>query len=310
MNRWRNGMLVACLVVAVLLFATSTTEHLERSVASTSDAGRLERATTSTITSHTDQHGNAVITTTNRRFSFVDAGADHRNEEAVLRLLLEEFRSESSPGIMGTRSTVTVDGWMGPFPNPQKKAWTIHSEGDVGQAYDNFYKVTRYGCCGSQDTHIWFSLIDGQKLFTSNIHPVNVFVPNTRADLTRYFAWHSNEASIEPAERTTVKDLRGVLQYSSERKLLQRLLLRSGADLYLSKIAFRYQGKLHDDMRALEQGLGLWGVNKATSETALSDFSIVLIFNDQIEVEIPVEKDELQIAKAKVPAKLILETAE
>jgi hypothetical protein len=309
MDRWRNGILVACLVVAVLLFATSTTDRLEHTVASTSDAGRLERTATSSITSSIDQYGNAVITTTNRRFSYVEVYPSHDLENLSWILLLEEFRSERSPGIEGARASVTVDGWAGDFTNPQKKVWTIRSEGDVGQAYDNFYEVTRYGCCGSQGTQIWFSLIDGQKVFTSNIHLVKVFVPNTKADLTRYFAWHSNEASIVPVERATVKDLQGVLQYGSERRVSQRLLLRSGIDLYLSKVAFRYQGKLHDDRQALEQGLGLWGVNKATSKIALSDFSIVLTFNDQFEVEIPVEKDELQIAKAQVPAKLILETA-
>jgi hypothetical protein len=169
--------------------------------------------------------------------------------------------------------------------------------------------LARLGCCASLSTQVWFSLIDGQKVFTSNINPLLVIVPNSKADLARYFAWHSSEASIPPTELKAMKDLIGVLQYGSERKVSQRLLLRAGAGPFLSKVAFRYQGKLHEDRGALESGLVLWGVDGRNDRTALSDFSIILTLNDEFEVEIPIENDELQVSKAKVPANIILEIA-
>jgi hypothetical protein len=224
-------------------------------------------------------------------------------------LLLEEFRSEWSPGIEGKRATVSVNGWAGALANPRKKVWTIRAEGDTGQVYDNFYKVTRNGCCGSLSTQIWFSLIDGKKVFTSNTDPVQIVVPNSPTGLARYFAWHSNEASIPPAECQTIKDLKGILQYGSERQVLGRVLVRSRVDIYLSKIAIRYQGKLHEDISVLTSGLMLWGADGKKERSALSDFSIVLTWNDEFEAEIPVENDELQVSKARASESLILEIA-
>jgi hypothetical protein len=267
--------------------------------------GTLSRTASSSIRSARDKYGNDVIITTNRRFSVAEV-YDKGNHSMVL---LEEFRNEWTPGTEGKRAEVRVDGWAGDFPNPGRKAWTILSEGDEGEAYDNFYKVTRYGCCALIRTQIWFSLIDGRKVFTSNIDPICVFVPNSSADLTRYFAWHRYDAIIPPTEQQTVKDLKGVLQYSSERKVFQRLLARSPIDLYLSKIAIRYQGKTHEDMRSLASGVMLSGVDGKNDKSALSDFSIILTWNDKFEAEIPVENDELQIDKAKVSDKIILEAA-
>jgi hypothetical protein len=273
--------------------------------------GKPVRTATSTISSGRDKDGNPVIITTNRRFSHTQVLPTRtlENPKNFWMILLEEFRSEWSPGVEGKKATVSIDGWAGPLTNPSKKIWSIHTEGDKGEVYDNFYKVTRYGCCGSLDTQIWFSLIDGKKVFTSNIDPVQVAVPNSSAGLARYFAWHSNEASISPTEVQTVKDLKGVLQYGSERQVSRRLLVRSSIDLYLSKIAIRYQGKLHDDAREFVTGIMLWGVDGKNDKSALSDFSVILTWNDNIEAEIPVENDELQVSKAKVSEKLILEIA-
>lgn len=271
--------------------------------------GGLSRTASSTIRSARDKYGNDVIITTNRRFTFTQFYPNYSSYDYHPMVLLEEFRSEWTPGIEGKRAKIKVAGWIGNFPNPSRKAWTILSEGDEGRVYNNFYKVTRYGCCAAPDAQIWFSLIDGRKVFTSNIDPIKVIVPNSLAGLARYFAWHSNESIIPPAELQTAKDLKGVIQYGSERKVSQRLLVRSPIDLYLSKIAIRYQGRLHEDMTALVDGVMLWGVDGKKDKSALSDFSIILTWNDKFEAEIPVENDELQIGKAKVSDKIILEAA-
>src|SRR5215475_2521685 len=215
--------------------------------------GKLSRTASSSIRSARDKYGNDVIITTNRRFNIAEVYPNHSipNKGNHSMVLLEEFRSEWTPGTEGKRAKIRVDGWAGDFPNPSRKEWTILSEGDEGEVYDNFYKVTRYGCCARIRTQIWFSLIDGRKVFTSNIEPIQVIVPNSTTDLTRYFAWHSYDAIIPPTEVQTVKYLKGVLQYASERKVSQRLLVRSAIDLYLSKVAIRYQGKTYEDIRSL-----------------------------------------------------------
>src|SRR5262249_31558219 len=145
------------------------------------------------------------------------------------------------------RAKVRVDGWVGNYPNPSRKAWTIFSEGDEGKVDGNFYKVKRYGCCDDPSTEVWFNLADGRKVLTSSIDPLRVFVPNSSPGLTRYFAWQAPNASIAPPEMNIVSDLIGVLQYSDEQKSLRRLSVRSELNLSLSKIAIRHQGELLED---------------------------------------------------------------
>ncbi|HYE71809.1 MAG TPA: hypothetical protein VEF04_00705, partial [Blastocatellia bacterium] len=140
------------------------------------------------------------------------------------------------------------------------------------------------------------------------INPIKVEAPNIEGVLTRYVAWHSVEASIQPKERETMQGIQGILQYCSDRRVLQRLILRSGAG-EPSKMAFRYQGKLYGDNQGTSYGLGLGNVNGRKGKMALSGFSIVLTLRDQSEIEIPVENDELQIAKAKGPTTINWEAA-
>jgi len=273
---------------------------------------KLSRTASSSIRSARDKHGNDVIIATNRRFTFV---SEYLTQDKRPMVLLEEFWSEWTPDTEGNRAKIRVDGWVGNYPNPSRKAWTIFSEGDEGKVDVNLYKVKRYGCCEDPSTEVWFNLIDGRKVLTSSIDPLRVYIPNSSADLVRYFAWQSQNASIAPPELNTVYNLRGVLQYSAERKSLRRLLVRSDLRLFLSKIAIRHQGELLEDGMELVNGVSLQGMSGRKDKSAFSEFSVVLMLyetssGDEFEVEIPVENDELQISKAKAPDKIILEVAQ
>jgi hypothetical protein len=273
--------------------------------------GKLSRTASSSIRSARDKNGNDVIITTNRRFTFV---SEYLSQDYRPMVLLEEFWSEWTLGAEGNRAKIRVDGWVGDNPNPNRKAWTIFSEGDEGKVDWRFYKVKRYGCCADPSTEIWFNLIDGRKVLTSSINPLRVNVSNSSYYLPRYFAWHSCGSSIEPPELKTVNDLQGVLQYSSERESLRRLLVRSKLELSLSKIAIRHQGELLEGGMGLIKEVSLEGMSGNKGKSVFSEFSVVLMFDDSpsvaaFELEIPVENDELQIGKTKVPDKVILEFA-
>jgi hypothetical protein len=295
---WRKGILVGCLFLVAVTGLAQTKEQ-------------MPSATTSTITSGRDKQGNPTVTTINRRFNHTQVLPTQNLEspQNFWLVLLEEFRSEWSPAREGKLGTVKVEGWAGKFPHARRKAWTIVSEGDEGAIQGNFYRMTKLGCCGALPTQIWFSLIDGQKVFTSTTDLVQVGVPNGSAELTRFIAWHASNASLIPTEADTQKNLQGVLQYSSSRKTLRRLLVRAETDLFLTKVAIQYQGKLHDNKEELANGLMLWGVDGQKERSALSGFALKLTWNDELEAEIPVENDELQLNKAKVPAQIRLEFA-
>src|SRR5262245_30160284 len=88
--------------------------------------GGLSRTASSSIKSARDRYGNDVIITTNRRFTFVEVYPSHSipDKGNHSMVLLEEFRSEWTPGIEGKRAKIRVEGWAGNFPNPRRKAWT------------------------------------------------------------------------------------------------------------------------------------------------------------------------------------------
>ncbi len=129
------------------------------------DSGE-SRSTNSSLVKWRDRFNQERTTITNRRFLshyiYEDSGEDYA------QVLLEEIRSESySPG-EPLGSTVKIKA----FPNDSKRQkWEFSTEGDQGEISEKFYefyRITKYGCCGTIDTFRWFSLKNGRQQFTSN----------------------------------------------------------------------------------------------------------------------------------------------
>lgn len=253
--------------------------------------------------------GIEFVVTTNRKFNYVPLYAGSGYESM---LLLEEFRTEISHDAEGVNSTMKVDAWLGKGRKPDKKAWTIKSDADVAEAGAPFYKTTKFGCCAALNTFTWYNLLSGQKVFTGNTNLVKISVPNTGGDaLDRFVTFHSNMAALQSPEMKRGKDVLGILEYGSGKRVTHRIVLRTSDsetfDIGPPEVGVTHQKetKFARDDQTLE--VPLWAFDGKNGTSSLSDFTILLKWEDTILITIPVKNDVPQITEAKIPAKIKLE---
>lgn len=242
----------------------------------------LDRTAESSIRIAPDENGKPVLTTINRRFTFT--------ESVRPILLLEEFRHDLEAGHEQAKGVVKVEAWRQPDLNT--KIWSIEQIGDEGRVSDEFYVVTKFGCCTALTTNIYFNIDNGERIFSATDKPSSVIVPNT--GLYRYVAYHANDAAIPLAE-TPDSELQGVLQYVSPKGAIWKLALRSKRDVNVH-IKLRYQGKQEES-----DALMLWGVDGKADKSSFSNFSIVLSMDSAGEIVLPVSNDTVDLTKATIP---------
>ncbi|MGH9822008.1 MAG: hypothetical protein ACREDR_01945 [Blastocatellia bacterium] len=260
----------------------------------------IERSATSTITTRLDKEHGIVADITNRRFTFNEFFVDNVSSDENRRtlLLLEEFKSEKSFSAEGQLGTVRVQAWLGTDPSPTKKIWTFTQDGDEGVAMERFYKVIKHGCCGAEDTSVYYNLSAGQKVFTSSAPDLfKIEVPNTSNSLTRYVGYSSAMASIAPPESSEPRVVIGAIEYGSEDKVIDRVLVRrtvkGDADFGTPPIEALYRRK-----RVKNEALELWGANNKNDPSSLSSFDMVFSFETAGSITIPVVNDRFDLAHA------------
>jgi len=272
--------------IAFLLFAASL-------YVSGQTPDGVDRTATSSITTTRDKDGNPVITTINRRFTYVDMPTQPLPGAL---LLLEEFRRDRKSGTEGGNGFVKVDAWF--EPNLSRRAWTIEQDGDEGQVFDEFYLVTKHGCCASIATNFFFNLETGRRVFSSTGRLSTVIVPNT--GLYRYVAFHSHNA-IVPALESRGDDFRGLLQYGTPTTPVWRLAIYSKAEPII-RIKFRYENKMVDS-----DSLMLWGVDGKNAKSSLSRYAIIVSLDFAGNIVLPITNDALDLSRATIPPRVRVE---
>lgn len=264
-------------------------------------------STTSTIET-VRKNGLDFIVTTNRKFNFVPLYADGTEDSL---LLLEETRSEFSRQLEGINSAMKIEAWIGKG-KPSKKAWTIKTEADVAEADAPFYKLTKYGCCASISVHSWYNLLSGQKVFTGTNNLLKISVPNTGGEaLDRFVVFHSNQGATETSEMKRGQDVLGVLQYGTNKRVTHRIVLRT-ADVEMLEMGDPQVGAAHQKETQFAEDytikeVALWAFDGKNAKTSLSDFTIILKWEDKVQIVIPFKHDAPVLSEAKVPAKIKLE---
>lgn len=96
--------------------------------------------------------------TRNKRFSIVDVWSKHGSAVEAL-VLRESFVTDRRAGIEGDISTIRVDALDG-----TAMRWSFEEAGERGQALNQVYEVTKFGCCDAPNTYTYYSLRDGKRL--------------------------------------------------------------------------------------------------------------------------------------------------
>ena len=242
----------------------------------------LDRTAESSIKITRDKDGKPVLTTINRRFTLT--------ESVRPMLLLEEFRHDLEAGYEQAKGVVKVDAWRQPDLN--KKIWSIEQIGDEGRVADEFYVVTKLGCCMSHTTSVYFNIDNGERVFSATEKLSSVIVPNT--DQYRYVAWHAADAAIRPTE-THETDLQGVLQYVTYTAPLWKLAIYSKSDR-VPRIKLRYEGKFEESGTLM-----LWKMDGKRDKSSFSSFEIVVSMDSGGDIVLPIVNDEVDLSRATIP---------
>lgn len=256
----------------------------------------FDRTATSSIKVKPDKDGKSTVTTTNRRFTLVDVPIRPLPGEL---LLLEEFRREHQMGNEGGESVVKVDAWSG--TEFATKVWTIDQKGDEGQVFDEFYRVTKHGCCAASATNIFFNLETGRRVFSSTHDLISVTVPNT--GLYRYVAYHSGDAII-PALNSGKEDFVGLLQYGPPEESLWKLAIYSKPSSGV-RLKFLYENKVVES-----DSLMLWKADGKNDKSSLSNFSIIISLGAKDDVILPITNDFVDLSKVSLPVRTRVEIVE
>ncbi len=289
------------LLLTLLVVCLSFTAYAQKA------AAPPPTSATSTI-EYIQKDGHPFTVTTNRRFShvFPPYGSMYKSV-----LLLEEFRSETSRDVEGANGSIKIDAWVGKGEKPDKKAWTIKSTANTGEASGDFYKATEYGCCASASVMTWYNLLTGQKVFTGTTNWVKLYVPNSGEEqLERYVTFHGSDATTSTAEMKKDDKVVGVLQYSTKARNLLRLIVTS-ADTESTQgtpeIAIKHRDETTWADYNQEKEIGLWGSDGKKEKSAITNFSVLLKWDDDKIVEIPFKNDAPVFAEAKLLPKMKLE---
>ena len=234
--------------------------------------------------------------TVNRRFTF---SAIHPEAKGSKTLLLDEtFDRGFDSQAEGETSTTEVEAFalQGDAKTP---LWKIRTRGSDGAPDGELYRITRMGCCGSQNLDLYFSLLDGRELFSSDGPILRLEVPNTA--VRRYVGYHSLMAASPVPEAAGRKDVVGVLTYGGDRAPAARFLVivkgRPAKDDDARKGLFFIRGDESVEGPVFE----LWSADGKSDRAAIGGFAIRVtdFAKDDFLVEIPVAGDRLDVARAK-----------
>jgi hypothetical protein len=240
--------------------------------------------------------------TTSVRYSVV--GSQY-SEGHPPHLVLEEKTSiEQCENLEGpTHAEVSVVARPARHPEA-RPAWIIRRRGEAGGVADEFpgedmYRITEYGCCGSENLDSYYSLATGRAVFTAD-HPL-LYVEAPPFG-TGYVAVHDVDAADAPPGAEGDRTLIAMVAFGGTSAALQRVALRGPTSEYrVTKVEWVARGPAGEQKHAQELGINdeltaRWSVAVAIELEGVSDARAAG------RVEIPLENGRLTAEKARVPA--------
>jgi hypothetical protein len=126
-----------------------------------------------------------------------------------------------------------------PAAHPEARPlWTVRRRGEDGAVVDSFpgyvlYRITEYGCCGSENVDAYYSLTNGRALFTAD-HPL--LLVDVKPFGTGFVAVHDVSATESPGaegDRTLV----ATVAFGAPGGAVQRVAVRGASnDVYLKRL--------------------------------------------------------------------------
>ena len=263
--------IVAVIVVATLFSFPSTSISTEKRPAP------HYRAESSVYV--IDGKDTTTYVTENRSFRFADVlGDEGKNYE--LGLLLEEtYHNEHTDGMDEVRGNATIKAWTIQSGRPRKLRWAFKENGNQGEVRDRFFRITAWGCCDAPTIYSYYSILTGRKLYVSNSDLLEIWGDGDGPQAWRYVAF--GYADIHDSSRPPQ------LQYGTDKKIAQRFSVVSLREYYDAPQVFVASKE------KVQKSLDL--------RDSPMEFTIVLKYQDGVELRVPVEEDAMRADLAQLP---------
>lgn len=216
--------------------------------------------------------------TENRSFRFEEVLGDTGDYEAPL-LLEETYHNERTDGIEGVRGNATVKAWTVKHGGERELRWTLKEIGNEGRVQDRFYRVTAWGCCDVPVVYSYYNVLTGKKLYVSNSDLLEVWGDGDGPQAWRYVAF--GYAGMSELSRSPE------LQYGTDKKVAQHFSVVSSREYYDAPQIFVSANE------KFEKSLDLRG--------SPINFTIILRYQDGVELRIPVEADAIRADMTQLP---------
>jgi hypothetical protein len=220
----------------------------------------------------------STYVTENRSFRFVEILGDDGIYEDVL-LLEETYHNEHTDGMDDVRGNATVKAWTMQGGHRGELRWTFKENGNEGEVRDRFFRITAWGCCDSPTVYFYYNVLTGKKLYVSNSDLLEVWGDGDGPQAWRYVAF--GYPGVHDLSRPPQ------LQYGSDKKVVQRFSVVSSREYYDAPQLFV------SSKGEIKKSLDLRG--------SLMEFTIVLKYQDGVELRIPVKADVVRPDLAQLP---------
>jgi hypothetical protein len=220
----------------------------------------------------------------------------------VLQETTRILMCESMEGPTEAQVTVVARPAMRPGAAP---AWTIRQRGEIGAVADDYpgeplYRITEYGCCGSENLDTYYSLVTGRALFTAD-NPL-LFI-DAEPFGTGLVAIHDGAAAGSiPGATENDRTLIALIAFGNTRTPGQHVQLRGPSGDFS---VFRQELVARGPNGQVKRGSTL-GINDeltaAWSVSVVLELESITSADTTARIEIPIEGGRLAPAKARVPA--------
>lgn len=250
----------------------------------------------SIVTETTDPQGK-VKTVINTVFTF-ESLYDAKRKKHFDVLISRRIKSTSISGKEGTNSNIETTAWITGKEKFDTKLWSIKDSADDGNRWKDFYKTTKYGCCGTENIHRAFDIKTGKHAFSFTTDPVFVDIPNTQ--IKRDISYISVMATEGFEYRKKYPNGVGTLTISAGNSSIDRIIIETkNKDLELMwspKLSL-----INDKELKGTSDLSLWQSNGVSTSEAVKAFSVKLFFYEGMKIIIPVNGDRFDIQKIVLP---------
>ncbi|HRI45777.1 MAG: hypothetical protein KF721_03175 [Ignavibacteriaceae bacterium] len=165
-----------------------------------------------------------------------------------------------------------------------KSLWELTTNSDKGEIFDEFYKTTWVGCCGTISNSTLYNLLNGTKIleFTEPVLSFKVF--NTSPSVERLIGFKNSFTELKEVYEEEPFYI-GTITYSSRSSVISKLAVynNNNADdpMFPSSIEFvsmKYADKISEEGKIIS----LFSDNGNSDKNIFSDFEVQITF-DQID---------------------------